>query len=357
MTVDLEGSARVDLVDGLDEAREAWVALALASRNVFSTWEWAVTWWRQRDESRRLLVHVGREPDGRVSSLLPLYQWSSRPFRIARFLGHGPADQLGPVCAASDARSAARALHRVLHERGLDLVLAELLPGGLGWSDELGSRMIGRESSPLASLEKGWEAFLAARSSNLRQQVRRRERRLADRYTLRYRQSADAERLDDDLSLLFSLHVARWGASSPFVRWERFHREFARVACERGWLRLWFLELDGRPVAAWYGFRFANVVSYYQAGREPARSDDSVGFVLLAHSIHEAAAEGASEYRFLRGAESFKLRFADADPGLETHAIALGLRGAAATAAVAAGVRSSRLRSAVRRSRARTDVE
>lgn len=337
MTTTPDVLPRVDLVDELEEVRDAWVGLALASRNVFSTWEWAATWWKQR-QSGRLLVHRVREPDGRVSCVLPLYEWAARPFRVARFLGHGPADQLGPVCDPTDARSAAQATRRVLHERGFQLVLAELLPGAVPWTDDLGSRVIGRESSPTASLAQGWDAYLAARSSNLRQQIRRRERRLAEKYALRYRDAMDINRLDDDLSLLFSLHAARWGPSSPFLRWESFHREFARVAFERGWLRLRFLELDSRAVAAWYGFRFADAVSYYQAGRELARGEDSVGFVLLAHSIREAAAEGATEYRFLRGAEPFKQRLADADPGLETHAIARGLRGSAATAAVVGGL-------------------
>ena len=205
------------------------------------------------------------------------------------------------------------------------------------------------ESSPTLSLESGWEAYLAGRSSNLRQQVRRRERRLADRYVVRFRLASDPNRLHDDLTQLLALHLARWGAGSAFTRWEAFHREFATVALERGWLRLWFLELDGRPAAAWYGFRFEGVESYYQAGRDPGRSDESVGFVLLAHSIREAAHDGVREYRFLRGGEPFKLRFADEDAGLETLALGRGAKGGIAAALAAAGLRSDVLRSMLRR--------
>ncbi len=152
------------------------------------------------------------------------------------------------------------------------------------------------------------------------------------------------------MTLLCSLHRARWGeAGSEFLRWEPFHRDFASIAAERGWLRLWFLELDDRPAAAWYGFRYAGVESYYQAGRDPALEDESVGSVLLAHTIREAAADGVREYRLLRGAESFKLRFADGDPGLQTFAIGRGVRGRAARIAVAAALRSVRLRSVSRR--------
>jgi len=340
---------RIERVPSLDALRDDWVRIAPETGNIFSSWEWHSTWWRHFGQGRTLLLSACRRGDGRLVAVLPLYFWARRPFRVARFLGHGPADQLGPVCAPADCHRAAAALVHACEDARLDLLLAELLPGGEGWESALGATLLRREPSPTLVLEGGWDAYLAGRSANFRQQVRRRERRLARDHRLRFRLATDAATLQDDLSRLFALHLARWGEASPFLRWEAFHRAFAAAALERGWLRLWFLELDGRPAAAWYGFRFGNVESYYQAGRDPGRSDDSVGFVLLAHSIREAAVDGMREYRFLRGAEPFKLRFADRDPGLETVALARGLAGRVARVAAGAGVRSGAIRSVLRR--------
>jgi hypothetical protein len=135
------------------------------------------------------------------------------------------------------------------------------------------------------------------------------------------------------MDTLFELHAARWGHSAYADAHAGFHREFAALARDRGWLRLWFLEADGRTVAAWHGFRFAGVESYYQAGRDAAWEGPAVGSVLLAHSIRSALADGMREYRFLRGNEPFKYRFASHDPGLETIGIARGPVGDAALAA------------------------
>lgn len=327
----------------IDEFREDWVRLAHESRNIFSTWEWASTWWRHYGGAREPLVASSRE------ALLPLYLWSRRPVRVARFIGHGPADQLGPVYAPGTEATAAEALRQTIERADLDLVLLELLPGPEAWRELLRQEPLLRESSPTISLGAGWDAYLAGRSANLRQQIRRRERQLDRRHAVRFRLATEPHTLQEDLSLLYELHRARWGARSAFSRFEAFHRDFAALALERGWLRLWFLELDDRPVAAWYGFRFAGVESYYQAGRDPAFGDESVGFVLLAHSIRQAAEEGAAEYRLLRGAERFKLRFADADPGVETFAPARGAAGRAARAAASLGLRSATVRSALRR--------
>lgn len=60
------------------------------------------------------------------------------------------------------------------------------------------------------------------------------------------------------------------------------------MALDRGWLGLWTLELDDRPVAVWYGIRFAGVDTYSQSARDPGLERASIGLVLLAHSIREA---------------------------------------------------------------------
>jgi CelD/BcsL family acetyltransferase involved in cellulose biosynthesis len=341
-------AGRLEVFDSLEELRADWIPLARESRNIFSAWEWASTWWRHYGARSSPLIFACRE-DRDVVALLPLYLWSRRPFRVARFIGHGPADQLGPICATAARETAAAALRYAVTHARLDVIFAELFPGGAGWPQLLRRRPLLAEASPTISLAGGWDGYLRGRSANLRQQIRRRERQLQTRHAVRLRLTAEPERLQDDLTLLFALHRSRWGDASEFLRFEPFHRDFATVALEREWLRLWFLELDERPVAAWYGFRFAGVESYYQAGRDTRFGDESVGFVLLAHSIRQAAEEGMHEYRLLRGAEGFKLRFADSDPGVETFALARGIRGRAARVAAAAAVRSGAARSGFRR--------
>lgn len=162
--------------------------------------------------------------------------------------------------------------------------------------------------------------------------MRYQERRLAREHDLRYHLVADADGLQPALEALFALHAERWPQGSRFASESAFHREFAEQAAHRGWLRLWFLELDGERVATWYGFRFAGVETYYQAGRDPAWDRSSVGFVLLAHAIREAFNDGVHEHRFGRGGEWYKYRFAVDEEGLETIGLSSGVPGAVAVA-------------------------
>jgi CelD/BcsL family acetyltransferase involved in cellulose biosynthesis len=213
----------------------------------------------------------------------------------------------------------------------------------------LRGRVLRQESSPtIAVPPRGWEEYLAERSRNLRSQLGRKRRKLEQQHGLRFRLT-DAAGLDADLSTLFRLHAARWGeeGSGAFdgARAD-FHRAFAPVALERGWLRLWVAEADERPVAAWYGFRFGDAESYYQSGRDPDWERSSVGLVLLAHTIESAMDDGVGEYRLLRGGETYKDRFASADAGVETIAAARGLVG---RSAALAGAAATRLPSGLRR--------
>jgi CelD/BcsL family acetyltransferase involved in cellulose biosynthesis len=269
--------------------------------------------------------------------VVPLALRWRRPLSLARFLGHGPADQQGPVCPLE---RMPQAFEAVLGETGWDVLLAERLPPGHG----LPGRVLRRESSPVIDRpEGGWEEYLASRSKNLRQQLGRKLRKLAREHELRFRLSDDAARVGEDMQTLFRLHRARWGEeASSALSGDRaaFHLDFAAAALERGWLRLWLAEADGRPVAAWYGFRFAGVESYYQSGRDPDWDRSSVGLVLLAHTIEAAMEDGMREYRLLRGGEAYKDRFATTDTGVETVAVGHGLAG---RALVFAGAHAARL--------------
>jgi CelD/BcsL family acetyltransferase involved in cellulose biosynthesis len=340
---------RVERTDELEHLRVEWDELAEASGNLFATFEWASAWWRHAaGSSESLLIGACRRSGGSTAGLIPLVVDRRRGLGVARFVGHGPSDRLAPISRPDDREAVAKATRVLLAESGADLFIGEQMPGEENWSSLLGARTLERESSPaIAIAGLDWEGFLAARSRNFRQQVRRHERRLAERGALRFRLS-DAAHLEQDLETLFALHEARWsdGGSQAFTPpLQAMHREFALAAESRGWVRVWLLELDGVPLAAWYGFRYGGAEWFYQSGRRP--DADHVGSTLLAHTVRAAIEDGIAEDRLLRGDEPYKARFADHDPGLETIALPLTMRGRAYLAARAARSAAGRLRGRV----------
>jgi CelD/BcsL family acetyltransferase involved in cellulose biosynthesis len=315
-----------------------WDDLALRSGNLFSTREWVETWLRHFGDGGETHVLLDDPTDPRV--LLPLHR-TGRVLRQVRFLGNGPADQLGPVCAPEDRPLAARMIRERLlggSEVRADVFLLQDVPVTDGWEDLLpGGTTVRVTPSPVVHFQGStWDEHLATMSHNFRSQVRRRPRQLARAmpFTIRL---ATAETLQHDLAELFRLHRLTWGDDAAYATGaERaFHEDFAAVALERGWLRLWVMESEGTVVAALHCYSFGPAHALYQGGRDPELERHSLGFVMYCHALQAALEEGRTEFRLLRGDESYKARFAK-DPS-PLHSLAFGrtARGRAAVAATA----------------------
>ncbi len=329
----------------LESIRAEWAALAVTGGNVFATWEWNAAWWRQFGSRGKPSVMALRSPLGHLRGIIPMYRSLVPPFRIARLLGHGPADRGGLVYNSSDASCPAELLKAARDSlTRVDLLVAEQLVANDDLIGLSGATVLARQSEPVIKLAySSWMEYLKSLESDSRATIRRKERRLAGRRSVTLRLTQHATELERDLDLLFSLHGMRWPGSS-FVRLERFHREFAATALRNGWLRLWILEVDGVAAAAWYGFRYANVEHYYQSGWHPDFAADSVGQVLLAHTIRAALEDGATEYRLGRGDESYKYRYANDEATLVTMAWSRTRLGAGALLVAPLAQRFRRLR-------------
>jgi CelD/BcsL family acetyltransferase involved in cellulose biosynthesis len=332
-----------------DERRAEWDELAAAATNIFGTPEFAATWWDHFGRGEPRIVACRRSDDGALAALWPLYRRWAGPLRLVRAMGHGCGDELSLVCRPEDRTGAVDALGRLIGQRRLDADLVVLDHVGVegeaavdawhhpsrrldatGWNG-VEHRVLHAEPSPvLVAGAGGWEELLASRSRNFRQQVRGRERRLQRQHEVELRLTAGSDELGPDLAQLVHLHGMRFdeAESNTFTPdRRRFHHDWAEVCRQRGWLRLWTLSADGAPVAAWYGFRFAAVESFYQSGRDPAWESASVGFVLLAATIRAALDDGMRQYRFLRGSEGYKGRFATGADSVATVAVPVTSRG------------------------------
>lgn len=346
-------AARLESVPSLDSARADWARLAAASGNVFSTSEWAGCWWHHFGRNGSLQLKIWRGPEGQAVALFPLYTTSLGPLRVVRFVGSPLGSRIGPICAPGDAADAARGLRVAAAAVHADLLFADALPAEEEWPRLLGVPAWKSIPSPVIDLSRfrTWEEYLRTRSANLRQELGRKERKLQRERGLSFRLATDRDRLPADLACFFSLHSDRWGERSSLGDGSglAFLRDFCVLAFDRGWLRLWFLDLDGEAAAAWLGFRFEGIETYYQAGRLPAAGDASTGTILLAHSIREALADGIGEYRLGPGGSTYKYRFTDTDPGIQAIAGANTRRGRFVLRAYRTAQRSTLLRRLGRR--------
>jgi CelD/BcsL family acetyltransferase involved in cellulose biosynthesis len=304
-----------------------WRSLAEARGAPFITPDWYRAWLRCfGDQVTPFVVSV--TDGGGLVGLMPLVLSRRRHFPTLSFGGAEYGDYYQPVARSQAeeetvAREFARALGEL--EKEWAIIAADYVDEDAPWtralacSNAVSLKAIRYHEHPSLYLSiplrhQTWDEYLAGRSRNLRSQLGRKRRALERLGTVRFRRGGD--NLENAMNTLFDLHAKRWaGKGSTIFSSERareFHLEFARAAQEHDWLRLWFLEVDERPIAAWYGWSIGGRYLYYQAGFDPEWSHVSPGLLLLAHTIEAAFDEGASEYDMLLGNEPFKERLATA---------------------------------------------
>jgi hypothetical protein len=83
-----------------------------------------------------------------------------------------------------------------------------------------------------------------------------------------------------------------------------------KKSAELGWLKFYFVEMDGQPASALLCFDYRNEILVYNSGfnvREFAYL--SPGNIIVSYSIQHAIELGRTRYDFLRGDEVYKFRF------------------------------------------------
>jgi CelD/BcsL family acetyltransferase involved in cellulose biosynthesis len=289
--------------------------------NAFITPEWFFAWLGHVGGAEPHVMAVSDET-GTVVGVVPLVRSKVHALQVIRFPSTF-GDIFHPACALGLEHEVARAVGRAMNLRPLELLVLTRAGTESDWTSELAGASsprllsVSRGRSPLPSIDltgTTWESYLSSRTANFRQQVRRKLRSLKRRHVVEFRRvECDPASVEPAVASFFALYDKRWpngetSLSNPQAR--RLLLDFAVEAAGLGWLRLWFLELDGEPVAGWYGWRIGERYSYYQAGFDPARARDSVGFLLMARTIEAAFDEGASTYDLLLGDETYKSRLA-----------------------------------------------
>jgi CelD/BcsL family acetyltransferase involved in cellulose biosynthesis len=321
--------AEVEVLTGtdlLEALRPEWEALWREDPRAtpFHAPQWLLPWWKHigRGEPCSLAL---RDDDGVLVGLAPLYVHTDADGVRHLFpLGIATTDYLGPLARRGWERRVAAAVVegiRAMRERW-DVFECPQLRRDAALLAAAGAQVTTGEPNPVLSLAPE-PAIPRSTLANLRT-CRNRAARVG---TLCF-ERAQPGQVDDYLEALARLHERRWSErglpgvlADDAVR--AAHAEAAPQLQAGGMLRLHGLRLDGELVAVLYAL-FDPVPGherrcyYYIAGFEPRHAFFSPGSLLLAHAIQDAAAEGATAFDFLRGAEAYKYRWGAVDQEMVT---------------------------------------
>jgi CelD/BcsL family acetyltransferase involved in cellulose biosynthesis len=265
-----------------------------------------------------VLAEAGREP------IVVVGRIERRPLRItagyrtllsadARWLTVVAGGVLG-AHTKEDHDAVVKALLDSLRDTGADMLqLAKVVVDGplhraatdyLPWY----RRGHGTEAQPhhQADLTGGFEAFLARRSRNTRQRLRRRLRALHERAgrmaVSRVGPGHDAAETCRMIDRVAAASYQR-GIGAGFVD-DDLHRALVSWAVGGDEFRIWLLSIDAAPVAFLSGLRHGRTFFLFDTAFHPAHADDEPGALLLARVVEELAGEP--------DIDTFDLAFGDA---------------------------------------------
>lgn len=327
----------------------------------FRRYEWLAAWWRHYQQpGSQLFVIVVRDAEGAVVALAPWYRRQTLlSGRTLAFLGSGEvcSDYLSLLAAPELAELAAVRVAGWLTGEGrgawdtIELDGVEPQDAAVGaLIQALAARgcLVDRRQRIGAwrlELPGDWKSYISRLSKSRRGGVRTVEKRYFEtgRAVVRSADSpADVER---GLAILHDLHQRRrqsLGDAGCFAspRFAAFLADVSRRFFELGRLRLQWIELDGRPVAAEFDLCSSGAVYHYQSGIDPEAIEDKPGWLMQISALQQAIEEGFQAFDFLRGDEPYKSWWrAERRPLLEVRIAAPRFSARLRHAAWAAGVR------------------
>lgn len=322
----------VTTAEGFDSIEETWNELLDRSEaTVFQTYEWQRVWWKYFGAGKQLLILVF-ERNGRAEGIAPLFSQTERLFGIPvatrlQFTGVGLSDYLSVIASREHEGDVFRSLAGWLaSNRGrwdvFDLedvaaVSASFLAiPSLLESENLRVYLYHGTVCPRVALPGSEEELMKQIGPTSSQNLKRRQRRL----NANFRSGVRLVRRPDDpiaeaIDEFAAIHGNRWksqGHPSAFddPHHRSFHTEVCRRLAKRDWLRIFFLDIEDRPVAVSFSFNFRSTIYMYQsnAHADAEMMKCSPGLIIRSAAINQGIAEGMKIFDFMRGNESYKYR-------------------------------------------------
>ncbi len=325
---------RIHDLDALRQLTDQWNCL---SRGVpFRSHQWLASWWENYRAEGELYLLAVRSNETLVG-LAPWYRARSLANGLVlRQLGSGEVctDYLSLLATEEHEKRVVSAIADWLVNEDNTWDFLELT--GVDESDQMTANLVARLEAGGCGLHQQpglncwridlpetWEEYVASLSKSHRKQVRRVERRLLDEGRAVLNTAESGEQLTQAMEILVDLHQRRrksLGEPGCFAsdRFSAFLHQAAERLFDKGLLRLHWVELDDRAVAAEFHVCGGGVTYAYQAGVDPDAMDDEPGRLINIATIKAAIEDQQQAFDFLRGDEPYKAHWrAQCRPAVE----------------------------------------
>lgn len=301
-------------MEGFDSLAAPWSKLLSECPRCapFFTPQWLKLWWRHFGSGSPLLLSV-REGDS-LAGVAPLKSTQGE----LSLLGSGDVcDYLDIIARPEHARAVCRAVVDFIQPmewRKLSLfplhakstTLEHLVPllRDAGYRIETQQEDV----SPKTELPPTWDAYMAGLDKKDRHELRRKMRRLEGQDGVGQQVITGGPSLHGDLEEFFAMFLESQVGKTLFLTpaMRDFFLDMAETAADMGWLRLFFLNIDGARTSVVMALDYGDTMYLYNSGYYQRYSHLAVGLLLKAYCIQYSIERGKRCFDFLRGGEPYK---------------------------------------------------
>ena len=290
----------------------AWDALAVQARRPVAAPGWLLPWLEHASAGARPHTVIVRENDETVA-IAPFVATREHGVHRLRLMAARTSFGVDVLCRPGREEEAATHIRNALNA---DAITFDGIPAASPWPALLGGRGVHapriamRVAVPQVALSPDW---LATRSANFRQQMRRAWRKL------------DAElTTEPDVDAFTRLHRARWdprGGSGVLTPGVEAMLKATTLGPDR--LRMFTLRAEDRAISSHLFLAAGGHVTYWLGGHDDAYAKHHPAQVVILRAIEDAIERGEQTLDLGAGDQPYKRRFATDETALLTAVVPL----------------------------------
>ena len=310
----------------------------LSNSNFFVSFEWMWTWWRCLKQGKQLLMIVANDGDKTVG-IAPLMKDKRRipftpiPFKELRFLStipsaYSPCSFAGTldILVWPGYESVREVLARyVLTEiEGFNCLRLHPLPED---SPTLSAfERAGQDLGFTSSISKvfdnaclritgDWDTYFKQLGRKARSRLRRLAKKLSDSYEVDCVELTGLGQVGEAVNSIVEVEAGSWkgqyGVPITDSQYNDFYFELAKVLAGKGWLRVFILKADGKPIAYQYYVHYYDRVIALKTSYDRSFDQFAPGKLMIPIAFEKFFQDGVAEIDLLWGNLDFKRKWAD----------------------------------------------
>jgi CelD/BcsL family acetyltransferase involved in cellulose biosynthesis len=316
-------------IDELNDFERWWNQMLSRSldNHPFLTYEWVTSWLKHFGKGRELKLFTV-ESEGSVSLVIPVMYSPRRLFGLKRgwvecVCGSDSDYQVFSLANFHEAaRSVNKLMKSIIDAFDVDRIVFGEVPEDSATAkllENVSGERFGVSRSVInvcryVPLPASYDVYLQTLGSNMRRNLKVWERQALKDFKVEFVTYDKIGTIEEAMKIFFELHQksqmikGNCGLFSDSAK-RRFHMDVANAFAKKGWLALFFLSFNNRPVSSVYCYEYNSKLYAYLCGFDPEYARYRPGHLAFKNVIKYGIEKRLKEFDFLRGEEEYKTRW------------------------------------------------